>query len=274
MKNLSNLTQRIITAIIGVSIILVGLFYNEWSFLVLFCTIGVLAQMEFYKLVKLDENLPNRIYGTMCGLALNVALFLVEHGHISANVLYAIFPAVAVTFFIKLYKKEEKPFTNVAFTVLGIFYVALPFALIHVISMSRGSFDPKLVLGCLIILWMSDSGAYITGRTFGRRKLFERISPKKTWEGFIGGAIFALIAAFIQSKWFVMLSASEWVIVAVIIVIAGTYGDLVESQFKRSIDIKDSGSIIPGHGGFLDRFDGLILSIPFIVAFLKLFEGL
>jgi phosphatidate cytidylyltransferase len=272
LKNLSNLTQRIITAVIGVIIVLAGLFYSEWSFLALFCLLGVFSQMEFYKLVKLDDKLPLRIYGTFCGVILNVLLFLSERNELKASSLYVMLPLISLIFFIKLYKKEEEPFTNIAYTFLGLIYVSLPFALVHVISMATGSFEPKLVLGCLIILWASDSGAYITGRSFGKRKLFERISPKKTWEGFIGGAIFALVAAFIQGQYFVMLPLNKWLIVAVIIVITGTYGDLVESQFKRSIDIKDSGSIIPGHGGFLDRFDGLLLSIPFIVAFLKIFN--
>jgi phosphatidate cytidylyltransferase len=271
LQNLSNLSQRIITAIVGVSIILVGLFYSEWTFLALFGAIGVLTQMEFYKLLKLDENVPLRIYGTLCGIVLNILFFLTAKGTLPNDSLFLVLPLLSIVFFIKLYKKEQKPFTNVAYTMLGVLYVALPFALLNTIAIKEGIFRPKIVLGCLIILWASDSGAYITGRLFGKRKLFERISPKKTWEGFIGGAIFAVVASLILSKWFIELAAWQWLVIAVIIIIAGTYGDLVESQFKRSIAIKDSGSIIPGHGGFLDRFDGLLLSIPFIVAFLKLF---
>ncbi len=271
MQNLSNLSQRIITAIVGVSIILVGLFYNEWTFLALFGAIGVLTQMEFYKLLKLDENAPLRIYGTLCGIILNVLFFFTAKGNLPNDALFLVLPLFSIVFFIKIYKKEEKPFTNVAYTILGIMYVALPFALLHTLALNGDEFKPKIVLGCLIILWASDSGAYITGRLFGKRKLFERISPKKTWEGFVGGAIFAIVASLIIARYFVEVAAWQWPIIALIIIIAGTYGDLVESQFKRSIAIKDSGSIIPGHGGFLDRFDGLLLSIPFIVAFLKLF---
>lgn len=255
---------------IGVGIILGCLFYSEWSFLILFCAIGTLSQLEFYKLVKLDANLPLRTYGTLCGIVVNILFFLVEKNILPTASFYAILPLISTIFFIKLYKREDKPFANVAYTLLGISYVAVPFALLNVIALHTGQYEPRLVLGCLLILWASDSGAYITGKTLGKRKLFERISPKKTWEGFLGGAIFAVVAALIEAKYFTFLPSWQWVVIAVIIVVAGTYGDLVESQFKRSIDIKDSGSIIPGHGGFLDRFDGLLLSVPFIVAFLKL----
>ena len=119
--------------------------------------------------------------------------------------------------------------------------------------------------------WANDVGAYFTGILFGRTKLFERISPKKSWEGSIGGATTSIITSLVISQYFPGLNSIEWIGVSVIVVIAGTYGDLVESHFKRSIQIKDSGSIIPGHGGFLDRFDSLLIAVPFVVVFLKLF---
>jgi len=184
-------------------------------------------------------------------------------------------PFLTVPFFIKLYRKKDKhPFANLGYTYLGIIYVALPFALLVEMTFWRGNFLPLLPLGTLLILWSFDTGAYFSGKYFGRRKLFERISPKKTWEGFFGGAIIALLTAFLYWKFTESLRMSEWLGIAAIIVIAGTLGDLVESLFKRSIEIKDSGSIIPGHGGFLDRFDGLLLSMPFIVTFIKIFEKL
>lgn len=122
-----------------------------------------------------------------------------------------------------------------------------------------------MVLGYLYILWASDTGAYLAGRGFGKFKLFERISPKKTWEGSIGGLILSMITAFILSSYYAM-PGLNWYIIAGLIVVAGTLGDLTESMFKRSIGVKDSGNIMPGHGGFLDRFDGLLLSIPFVAA--------
>jgi phosphatidate cytidylyltransferase len=153
---------------------------------------------------------------------------------------------------------------------LGIIYVALPFSLMHVAVFSQGVYLFPIVFGFLFILWANDTGAYFAGTAFGKTKLFERISPKKSWEGSLGGSILAFVMAGVMAHFFPQLPAWHWMIMAVIVVIAGTYGDLVESLFKRSIDIKDSGSLIPGHGGFLDRFDGLLLSMPFVSCFLAL----
>lgn len=175
-------------------------------------------------------------------------------------------------FFIKLYKKKEKkPFTNIAYTFLGIVYVALPFSLLHFVAFSPGHFSYQILLGCLLLQWSSDVGAYFAGVRFGKTKLFERVSPKKSWEGSIGGTLLALLMGFVLAQYFTDLLLWQWLSIAGIIVISGTYGDLVESLFKRSIEIKDSGASIPGHGGFLDRFDSLLLSVPFIIAFLKIF---
>jgi phosphatidate cytidylyltransferase len=172
---------------------------------------------------------------------------------------------------IKLYKNERKPFTNIAFTFLGIFYVAVPISLLNVAVFGNGEYNYEIIFGCLFILWASDTGAYFAGTLFGRRKLFERISPKKSWEGFFGGALLALVFAYGLSVYFQSISLNQWIIVGLIIIVGGTFGDLVESLLKRSIEIKDSGTSIPGHGGFLDRFDGLLISAPFIVAYLEMF---
>ncbi|MDQ2657301.1 MAG: phosphatidate cytidylyltransferase, partial [Bacteroidota bacterium] len=134
-----------------------------------------------------------------------------------------------------------------------------------------GQYNFEVILGTLLILWASDTGAYFAGTRFGKRKLFERISPKKSWEGFLGGAVLALIFAYGSSVFMHTLLVRQWIIVGVIIIIGGTFGDLIESLLKRSIEIKDSGDSLPGHGGFLDRFDGLLISAPFIAAYLEIF---
>lgn len=188
---------------------------------------------------------------------------------------------------IKLYKKgEHKPFTNIAFTFLGIFYIAVPLALLNhvVFDTAHPEWKPdniyffQIILGILLILWATDTGAYFAGTFLGKHKLFERISPKKTWEGFLGGAVLAAVIAcvfnlILRNYGMSYLSLVDWVVITVIIVIGGTFGDLVESLLKRSIEIKDSGSSLPGHGGFLDRFDGLFISAPFVVAYLEIFKG-
>ena len=273
LNNLSNLQQRIIAAVVGVTIILSAILYNEWSFMVLFCGISVLTQLEFYKLLGLDGNQPLTYYGTACGVLINVITFLIEKDIIGFENYFLISPAVTMIFFIKLYKKSDlKPFQNIAFTFLGIIYVAIPFALFNVLAVRGGVYNYEIVLGCLLLLWATDVGAYFAGTFFGKRKLFERISPKKSWEGAVGGAISAAIVATFLGFYFKTHEVWEWYCIGGIIVVSGTLGDLVESLFKRSIAIKDSGDSIPGHGGFLDRFDGLLLSIPFIVTFIKIFS--
>lgn len=273
LSSYSNLAQRVITAILGAALMIFGIYWSEWSYLVLFVLIGGLSQLEFYRLVGLDDIAPLKYYGTGVGVFMNILTFLIEKHYLHFELYFLLSPLFTLIFFIKLYKKNEtKPFTNIAYTFLGIIYVAIPFALITVIALLGGTYSYERVLGCLFLLWASDSGAYFAGTRFGRTKLFERVSPKKSWEGSFGGAVTAMIVAYILSQTYEDLNPWQWYWIAAVIVVAGTYGDLVESLFKRSIQIKDSGSVIPGHGGFLDRFDGLLLSAPFIVTFLKVFE--
>ena len=160
-------------------------------------------------------------------------------------------------------------------SLLGIIYASLPFTLVLDMAYSTtGSYSWQVVLGTLLLLWASDSGAYFAGKSLGKTKLFERISPKKTWEGSLGGLALSLIIAFGISNYLGWddLQLWQWLSMSVIIVVIGGYGDLVESLLKRSLEIKDSGRAIPGHGGFLDRFDGLLLALPFLTAFLLLFN--
>ena len=274
LKNLSNLQQRVIAAIVAVPFLIFCITFSDYTFLGLFLVIGILAQLEFYKLIgTMEGNLPLKFFGTFCGIVLQLLTFLIEKGLIAYSNYYILSPLLTLIFFIKLYKaNDQNPFQNIAFTFLGIIYVALPFALFTVLAFVKNeTYDHQIILGCLFLLWASDSGAYFAGTKFGKTKLFERVSPKKSWEGSVGGFISAMVVAFILGKYFTNYTSWEWVIIGIIIVIAGTYGDLVESLFKRSINIKDSADTIPGHGGFLDRFDGLLLSIPFIIPFVKLF---
>jgi phosphatidate cytidylyltransferase len=228
--------------------------------------------LEFYKLAGLDGVLPQITFGTICGVCIFLLSFFIEKGSISYRYYFFIFPIVSCVYMIKLYKKfERKPFTNIAFTFLGIFYVAVPFSLLNIAAFEDNIYNYEIIFGCLFILWASDTGAYFAGTLFGKRKLFERISPKKSWEGFFGGAMLALIFAYGLSRYFQTISLTQWIVIGIIIIVGGTFGDLVESLLKRSFEIKDSGSSIPGHGGFLDRFDGLLISAPFIVAYLEVF---
>jgi phosphatidate cytidylyltransferase len=268
----NNLTQRIITGLAGSAAIIASIYLSEWAYFVIFFIICLFSILEFYKLAGLDGLVPQKTFGTICGVFIYCLSFFMEQHMLPSKYYILIFPLVSFVYMIKLYKKfERKPFTNIAFTFLGIFYVAVPFSLLNIAVFENGVYNYQIIFGCLFILWASDTGAYFAGTFLGKRKLFERISPKKSWEGFIGGALLALIFAYGLAQYFHTLTLLQWMIVGIIIIIGGTFGDLVESLLKRSIEIKDSSNSIPGHGGFLDRFDGLLISAPFIVAYLEIF---
>jgi len=272
LNKYNNLTQRIIAAVVGAIIIIASLATGMWYYYVVFLAIAVVTQLEFYKLVGLDGMLPLKTFGTICGIILFSLSFFIESGLLPPRYYVLMFPLIACAYLIYLYRKRvTKPFRGIAFTFLGIIYVMVPFSLLNVIIFQPGEYAYILVLGSMLILWANDTGAYFTGVRFGKRKLFERVSPKKSWEGFVGGVIFSIGMALLINHYTDVLVTWKWICIALLIVIGGTYGDLVESLFKRSIEIKDSGRLIPGHGGFLDRFDGLLLSAPFIAAFLKIF---
>ena len=268
---MTNLSQRIIVALLGVLIIISAIMWGPWTYFVIFFIICLLSILEFYKLSGLDGYVPLKTWGSVSGMLIYTLLYLDMMDLITGKIYLIIFPVSAVIFFIKLYKRsDEKPFSNIAYTYLGIIYVAVPFSLLHIIAFYNGTYNFEIVIGILCLTWASDTGGYFAGTHFGRTKLFERISPMKSWEGFLGGLIFAILIAYALSHFFSILPLWKWIGCGFITVIAGTYGDLVESLFKRSIKIKDSGTMLPGHGGFLDRFDAMLLSIPFVAAFLIL----
>lgn len=273
LNKLSELKQRVIAGVIGAALIVFCSFYNEWTYFGLFFLICMFTQWEFYKLLGIDGNLPLRHFGTFTGQFIFTLSFLIERFQLNTDYYFLVWILISGVYFIKLYeyiRRDLKPLVNIAFTFLGIIYVAVPFALLNHAVFFQQQYSYQIIIGSLLIIWASDTGAYFAGRQFGKSKLFFKISPKKTWEGSIGGALFALLIGYILSIYFKDLNLWQWLSIAAIIVVTGTYGDLVESLFKRSIRIKDSGDTIPGHGGFLDRFDSLLLSAPFIVAFVKL----
>ena len=271
LNRYNNLTQRLVTGLIGAGLVIYASYFSEWTYFAVFLLICCLSILEFYRLTGLDGMLPLKYIGSLNAILIFLLSFMVEKGILSPTFYFVIFPSIALIFLIKLYKKEKKPFTNIAYTLLGIIYVGLPFALMNITVYADGGYNYQIIIGILLLLWASDTGGYIAGVLFGRTKLFERISPKKSWEGMIGSFILAMVIATFLGKYFSVMTWYQWYLVAVIMVVAGTYGDLIESLFKRSIEIKDSGTSLPGHGGFLDRLDGLLISIPFIVFILKVF---
>ena len=174
----------------------------------------------------------------------------------------------------ELYLKKENPLNNWAYAMFSQMYIALPFALLNVLAFhsdettSISQYNAILPLSIFIFNWVNDTGAYCTGMLFGKHRLFERISPKKSWEGSIGGGVFCIIASLVLAHFFPFMSVGVWIGLALTVVVFGTWGDLTESLLKRRLGIKDSGHILPGHGGMLDRFDSAILAIPAAVVYL------
>ncbi|HYG37721.1 MAG TPA: phosphatidate cytidylyltransferase [Cytophagales bacterium] len=273
INKLSNFQQRVLIGLPGAFLIIWGICVSQWFYFGIFFLICSLSIIEFYNLLRQNQYHPQPIIGTFTGVFLFILTFLVETQILDSSLYFLMFPLVALIFFIVLYKIKEnnRPFINIGLTLLGIIYVALPIALINFCVINDGEYYYEVVLGILLLLWASDTGAYFSGKSIGKHKLFERISPKKTWEGTIGGALLSLAFAIGMAQFFDVLSLWKWITLSLIIVIAGTYGDLIESLFKRSFEIKDSGKLLLGHGGFLDRFDGLFFAAPFIVAFLRIF---
>ena len=272
IRKYNNLTQRIITGVLGSAVIITGVCLTEWAYVIIFLIIGFFTLREFYKLIHADGIFPETFFGLFTGLIIFLLTLFVARGNLPAKFLFLLFPLMAIVFVVKLYSaSDKKPFTNIAFTFLGLVYVMLPVSLMNFTAYNSEGYNFEIVLGTLLILWSTDTGAYFAGTFLGKTKLFPRISPKKTWEGFAGGAALALLFAYGLSRYFYTLSVIDWFAVAVIIIVCGTLGDLVESLLKRSIAVKDSGNVLPGHGGFLDRFDGLLIALPFITAYLQIF---
>lgn len=266
---MSNFWQRAITGTLFVAVIIAAIIFNAWLFHFIFGLVGILGLNEFYTLFKNTETKPNRIIGLIIGTIIyGVGVSIIYYPGISMALLMGVillsFGAVALA---ELYRKKERPFENMAITLVGIPYLILPVALLN--TMIR--FDHETgtitefwpVLSIFILVWCSDTFAYLVGRQIGKRKLFERISPKKSWEGFFGGLVFAVLGGMIIA-WATEASFIEYAVYGLVISSVGTMGDLVESMLKRSVNVKDSGNILPGHGGILDRFDAVLFVIPFI----------
>jgi phosphatidate cytidylyltransferase len=267
---MSNFYQRAITGAFFVAVVIAAVYFHFYSFLLLFAAVIFLSLIEFYKIIQTTEIIPQKWFGIVGGLILFVSFAIAQATGYFYFFLINI-PVIFLVFIFELFRNGKFPFINIAYTLLGIIYISLPISLFNFLVISPGgNYYPDLILGFFFLLWSYDTGAYLTGRLLGKNKLFERISPKKTWEGAIGGLIISIGIAYIISQYFTLLLFEQWVIMAVIIAVTGTLGDLTESMLKRSTAIKDSGSLLPGHGGVLDRFDALYISIPFVVAYLFL----
>ncbi len=276
---MKNFIVRTITGIIFVAAV-VASFMKPEAMVLLFSIVTGMTIWEFTGLVNERENVTvNKFICTVAGVYFFLAMtyFCSDlYGGTAKSVVFIPYLITIVYLLVaELYLKQEDPIQDWAYTMLSQMYIALPFSLLNVLAFNATTngivaFNTLLPLSVFVFLWANDSGAYCIGSLLGRHKLFPRISPGKSWEGSIGGAVVVLAVAFAISHFLdgSMLNTVEWLGLGLVVVVFGTWGDLVESLFKRTLGIKDSGNILPGHGGMLDRFDSSLLAIPAAVVYL------
>lgn len=275
MKN--NFIQRAITGVIFVGVLVGCILGGPISFSLLFALISALTIHEFGTIVSKQQDVE--INKPICMLAGVFLFFGFAYLGVMPGQTEILIPYLFLIIYLlvsELYLKKKNPLNNWAYAMMSQIYIALSFAMLNVLAYhSTGStspyniqYNPILPLSIFIFTWINDTGAYCTGMLFGKHRLFERISPKKSWEGSIGGGVFSIIAAIIMAHFFPFMSLSVWIGLALTVVIFGTWGDLTESLLKRTLGIKDSGNILPGHGGMLDRFDSTLMAVPAAVVYL------
>ncbi len=269
--SIGNLATRSITGILFVTVIIGSIYYGPFSQIVVFSLFMISGLIEFFRLfnfhplVKISKEIGIFIGIFIFSLLVGISLEILPV--ISVTILFPLFFSLIL---FELWKKNDNPIINISVLVFGIIYIAIPFYLTIDLNLRDEAYLP-LIVGMFLLIWTNDCFAYFTGRLFGKRKLFERISPNKTWEGAIGGILFTLIVGYIIGAFINKGEEFFWVMSALIIAPCSIYGDLLESLFKRSLNIKDSGTILPGHGGILDRFDAALFTIPFFYAWAMLY---
>jgi phosphatidate cytidylyltransferase len=286
--NLKTFATRTITAAIFVAVLLACICYNFVSFSSLFFIVSIWGLYEFYQLAEKLGAKPYKWIGYIIGACMfgfgvvvnsNLALFY------PVELLFAIVLAMLFcVFIVALFDKNPNTVVNITYTLSGLIYAVLPFIILtniacidkaYTFNHPEGGYyehiapyNAHYVLGIILLIWASDVCAYLVGSFIGKHKLYERISPGKTWEGTVGSAILTIGCAFVIAHWFPELDLKHWIVISLLVCVFGTIGDLVESMMKRQAGVKDSGKIMPGHGGILDRFDSLLFVSPFVYAYL------
>lgn len=270
---MNNFLQRTITGIAFVAILILSILWNEFSFYGLFLLITLLSSIEFYQLVENNGEINVHKWGGVfaSGLLFSAAFFSAKSNPADYTLFLLYFFFVILLVVSELYRKKPNALNNWSYLILGQAFVALPFSLLNfLVFPTLGSdYSPSFLLSLFALIWANDTAAYLFGVSFGKHRLFERISPKKSWEGFIGGACCTLLLGYFLPQITGEMDVSRWIGFATIVVVFGTWGDLVESLLKRTVDVKDSGNILPGHGGMLDRFDSMMLAAPVICIYLQ-----
>lgn len=274
---MSTLVQRSLTALVFVTILLTSIFWSKISLQIIFFIFTIIGTHEFLVLSVKKPSFAQKLNaylasGTFYLSISSYFLYQTNLNFVSITVLFFVISTI-----LEMYKKRGNIHESITLTSACLIYIALPFSLISYLanfdSLNLVSqYNPEIFLGYLFLIWSNDTGAYLVGRKIGKRKLFPSVSPNKTWEGTLGGIFFTLIISYFISIYFEKINLIDWLSIAIIVGIFGTLGDLVESKLKREANVKDSGKIMPGHGGILDRFDSLLISMPIVYLYLSMIE--
>lgn len=261
---MSDLFKRLLSGLIFVSVFIAAILFSEYSYIGLIAVFGFFSIFEFTKMIQFKSIAAYIFYG----LAIFLLLKRPESFAITLILIVTILSSAYLIY--QLFAKKEITFLNDR-SKLGLIirYIIFSMSFLMLLPFYNGNYNPYLIISILVLIWVNDSFAFLVGKNFGKTKLFISISPKKTIEGFIGGVVFAILAATLISNYNNDFTLLNWVIIAIIVSVIGTIGDLVESKFKRQAKIKDSGKIMPGHGGILDRLDSLLFAAPFVYLYIN-----
>ena len=267
-------SKRALSGLVFVSVLIFSILFSKITFISLFFVLMIFCLYEFQKMIGLKS-----VFAYTIGTLLFIFGNILNVEDIPSKIIFeyvgvALFLTIFISFASILFAKKEEVISHLGKIFLSIIYIVVPFTLMVQIPFlnTKYSYVNTTILGVFILIWTNDTFAYLIGKNFGKHKLLERISPNKTIEGFIGGMIFTFTASFILANQFTTLTLVQWIVIAGIVSIFGVLGDLIESMFKRQAGVKDSSNFIPGHGGFLDRFDSVIFAAPFIFIYLQLVQ--
>ncbi|MFW6268426.1 MAG: phosphatidate cytidylyltransferase [Marinilabiliaceae bacterium] len=265
---MSNFWKRTLTAFVFVLAIVGGVWLHPLAYMIIFAVVVFFGMYEFIRIVEGLNTKVQTFWSMTIGMFVYLGAFLMFYSDIHPRLFVAMVPLVGGVFLSELYSGNKNSLLNIAATLIVPMYVALPFAFLHHLAFFGGQYGAELLLGFFLLIWVNDSGAYLFGSWLGRRKLFPSVSPAKSWEGAAGGFFVTLIMAFVNSQIFGFIGLTDWMVVGALASVLGNYGDLIESMLKRSVNIKDSGNVLPGHGGVLDRFDAVFFSAPAVSCYL------
>jgi phosphatidate cytidylyltransferase len=290
---MKNIFLRAITGVIVVAAIVAAILWSPFAFLAIFAILAGGVLHEFYTLINVTKEVHITRLIHCCGGALLFVCTFCTNAHLTSDAVYLLFLVYMMTLFIcLLFSKRSNPIRELAYIIIGLVYIAMPIAMLNNVAFhtvqfnvhSINDYSPIFLLSLFMFIWIYDTGAYLTGMTFGKHKLCPTISPKKSWEGVWGGILFCILLGWglsFDGFWNfiginihdgIRLSHLEWIGMGIVVAIFSTFGDLIESFVKRAVGVKDSGTILPGHGGLWDRFDSLLMATPALVIYLYLIK--